>query len=68
MLFTICLQHNDMCGYTLACMYVCIYVWKPMNDKTDIFLSDSNAYAHYVFNTFDADQSGSISFEVIKLL
>lgn len=29
-----------------------------------MFLTDSNAYAHYVFNTFDADHSGSISFEV----
>ena len=26
--------------------------------------SDSAAYAHYVFNTFDQDHNGSISFEV----
>ena len=28
--------------------------------------SDSSAYAHYVFNTFDQDHNGSISFEVRK--
>lgn len=27
--------------------------------------ADSNAYAHFVFNAFDKDKNGSISFEVI---
>ena len=26
-------------------------------------LSDASAYAHYVFNTFDRENQGSISFE-----
>ena len=29
-----------------------------------ITITDSSAYAHYVFNTFDHDRNGSISFEV----
>lgn len=29
-----------------------------------LYVSDSNAYAHYVFNAFDKDKNGSISFEV----
>uniref|UniRef100_A0A2C9L8I1 EF-hand domain-containing protein n=1 Tax=Biomphalaria glabrata TaxID=6526 RepID=A0A2C9L8I1_BIOGL len=29
---------------------------------------DASAYAHYVFNTFDHDHNGSISFEVSPLI
>ncbi len=28
-----------------------------------MYFSDSSTYAHYVFNAFDQDRSGSISFE-----
>ena len=29
-----------------------------------LLCADASAYAHYVFNTFDHDHNGSISFEV----
>ena len=35
--------------------------------KCSLF-SDSSLYAHYVFNTFDQDNSGSISFEVFYIV
>lgn len=35
-----------------------------MNEQQMNILSDCTAYAHFVFNTFDQDHSGTISFEV----
>jgi len=32
------------------------------------YILDCSAYAHYVFNTFDQDHSGTISFEVNTIL
>ena len=34
------------------------------HDKSCSLCLDSSAYAHYVFNTFDHDRNGSLSFEV----
>ena len=34
------------------------------HDKRRSLCLDSSAYAHYVFNTFDHDRNGSLSFEV----
>lgn len=34
------------------------------HDKRCSLCLDSSAYAHYVFNTFDHDRNGSLSFEV----
>lgn len=39
--------------------YICCYC---------SFFLDSNAYAHFVFNAFDKDKNGSMSFEVGALL
>lgn len=47
------------------------YIWPKQfaeNDRSfyETFspILDSSAYAHYVFNTFDHDRNGSLSFEV----
>ena len=39
----------------------------PVNSQMHFCLfSDSNSYAHFVFNAFDKDKNGSISFEVCQ--
>jgi hypothetical protein len=49
-------HHAKNTRYTVFCI-----VFKPL-------FSDSSAYAHYVFNTFDHDRNGSLSFEVSSLI
>ena len=50
--------HNPTYGSSFA-LYRCI----SMSLTGGYLITDSAAYAHYVFNAFDQDHSGSISFE-----
>lgn len=45
-------------------LMVCInmLIWLHINDCKH--LTDSSTYAHYVFNVFDQDHDGTVSFEV----
>ena len=66
--------HSNLICFMCICFFICIFnisvfyrIYVPICNSEinqSLFISDSSAYAHYVFNTFDHDRNGSISFEV----
>lgn len=49
-------EHPNIFVYLTEMIEVSMKLFSP--------ILDSSAYAHYVFNTFDHDRNGSLSFEV----
>ena len=71
------LSHTLLCKQLIFCCYLnhpvlhfdeskCMvsHAVNPLGVMASPVLPDSSAYAHYVFNTFDQDRNGTISFEV----
>lgn len=44
------------------------FVWFGFFNFLFVFLVDASTYAHFLFNAFDTDHNGSVSFEVRRVM